>query len=140
MKTKEVLEKTGIDRETLRFYETKGILPAITRTNAGYRIFPEETINRIQFIKTAKGAGFTLKEIKELVELKQNGATCKVGRELALKKQGELKLKMKALKEMNKVLDSFINACEAKGKVGLKRKCHLSFEGLYSLKSKRFGS
>lgn len=71
MKTKEVLEISGIDRETLRFYENKGLLPKMKRTDGGYRIFPEEIINRLRFIKTAKVAGFTLKEIKELVELKR---------------------------------------------------------------------
>jgi len=54
--------------------------------------------------------------------------TCKTGRDLASKKREELKIKMKALKEMNKVLDNFINACEAEGETGLKRKCHLYFD------------
>jgi len=130
MRTKEVLEKSGVDRETLRFYEGKGLLPKTKRTDSGYRIFPEEIVNRLRFIKTAQGAGFTLKEIKELVELKRKGATCKTGRDLASKKREELKLKMKALKEMDKVLDCFIDACESEGEDGLKRKCHLSFDML----------
>ena len=75
LKTKEVLNRAEIDRETLRFYEHKGLLPPTKRTSSGYRIFSEEVISRLQFIKTAKGAGFTLSEIKELVELKE-----KVGR------------------------------------------------------------
>lgn len=130
MRTKDILKGAQIDRETLRFYETKGLLPTITRTDGGYRIYPDETLSRLQFIKTAKGAGFTLREIRELVELKQKGATCRAGRDIAVKKRDELKIKMKALKEMNKVLNSFISACEEKGESGLKRKCHLSFDTL----------
>lgn len=128
MKTKEVLVQADIDRETLRFYESKGLLPKIKRTDSGYRIYPDETVNRIQFIKTAKGAGFTLKEIRELAELKEKGATCKTGRDIATEKRNELKIKMKALKKMEKALNNFIKACEAEGDVGLKRKCHLSFD------------
>lgn len=130
MKTKEVIERAGIDRETLRFYEQKGLLPEIKRTNSGYRVFPEEIIVRLQFIKTAKSAGFTLNEIRELVELKQIGATCKIGRNMATKKRDELNEKMKALKKMKKVLNHFIEACEVNGESGLKRKCHLSFDVL----------
>lgn len=130
MKTKEVLEISGIDRETLRFYENKGLLPKMKRTDGGYRIFPEEIINRLRFIKTAKVAGFTLKEIKELVELKRKGVSCKIGRDLASKKRDELKSKMKALKKMKKVLDCFIEECEADGEEGLNRKCHLTFDML----------
>tara|TARA_B100001248_G_C27398410_1_gene467598 strand:- start:4390 stop:4782 length:393 start_codon:yes stop_codon:yes gene_type:complete len=130
LRTKDILEKANIDRETLRFYETKGLLPKINRTDSGYRIYPEDTLNRIQFIKTAKGAGFTLKEIKELVQLKQKSATCRIGRDIAAKKRDEIKLKMKALKKMDKVLSSFIAACEDLGEAGLRRKCHLSFDKL----------
>ncbi len=107
MKTKDVLARAEIDRETLRFYERKGLLPQIKRTNSGYRVFPEEIITRLQFIKTAKCAGFTLTEIRELVELKQIGATCKVGRNIASKKREELDEKMKALKKNEKSIESF---------------------------------
>lgn len=130
MRTKEVLERAEIDRETLRFYERKGLLPKTKRTDSGYRVFPEEIISRLQFIKTAKGAGFTLAEIKELVELKQKGATCKVGHDIASKKREELREKMKALKKMKKVLDHFIENCEAREGHRLKQKCHLSFDVL----------
>ena len=128
MRTKDVIEKSGIDRETLRFYEKKGLLPDTKRTDSGYRIYPEEVIQRIHFIKTAKSAGFTLSEITELVGLKQSGVTCKTGRDLAIKKRDELKEKIRAIKNMSRTLDLFIDACESRGEAGLKKKCHLSFD------------
>ncbi len=64
------------------------------------------------------------------MELKQKGATCRTGRDIASKKRTEIKVKMKALNEMDKVLKSFISACENQGEVGLKRKCHLSFDNI----------
>lgn len=132
MKVKEIIERAGIDRETLRFYESKGLLPKAVRTPSNYREFPEEILNRLHFIKTAKGAGFTLSEIRELIELRERGTSCRQGRDMAAKKRQELAEKMKALREMKRILDSFIGACESNGEAGLNEKCHLSFDNLVS--------
>ncbi|RME14156.1 MAG: MerR family transcriptional regulator [Bdellovibrio sp.] len=128
MRTGEFLKKTGISRETLRFYERKGLLPAPPRTSSGYRIYSTALIQRLKFIKTAQQAGFTLKEIKELLELKQKKVSCREGRNIALKKREELQQKMKAIREMKKILNRFILKCEEKGKKGLQQQCHFSFD------------
>ncbi len=128
MKTKDVLKKSGLDRETLRFYEKKGLLPKLTRTDSGYRVYPLETISRLSFIRTAKDAGFTLREIKELIDLKGRRVSCRTGRDMAIVKLLELDIKMMALKDMKKTLRNFVNACESKGEKGLDRPCHLSFD------------
>ena len=128
MRTKDILVRSDVDRETLRFYEKKGLLPRITRTDSGYRVYPGDTINRLAFIRTAKNAGFTLREIKELIDLKSRRVTCRTGRDMASTKLHELNEKMKALKEMKKTLSCFIQACESNGETGLGRPCHLSFD------------
>ena len=69
MQTKDVIELTGLDRETIRFYEKKGIISKPARTDSGYRKYNEETISQINFTKMAKEAGFTLSEIKKLLNL-----------------------------------------------------------------------
>lgn len=127
MQTKDVIQLTGLDRETLRFYEKKGIVPEPKRTSSGYRNYNEEVIERIEFAKMAKEAGFTLSEIKELLDLKNSGVTCKTGRDMALSKMKELDEKMKSLRKMKKVLKHFVSDCESNGEIGLKKKCHLSF-------------
>jgi DNA-binding transcriptional MerR regulator len=128
MRTKEIIEKTGIDRETLRFYESKGLLPKTSRTNAGYRVYPESTIARLEFILNAKRAGFTLNEINELIDLQKINGACRIGRDIAVQKQLEIKNRIKALKFMNKVLESFVRECEKNGEKGLEKVCHFSFE------------
>lgn len=128
MKTKDVVESAGIDRETLRFYETKGLLPKTKRNESGYRIYPSAVVDRLRFIKTSKDAGFTLKEIKELIELKNKKVTCRTGRDVAQQKRKEVLEKMKALREMKKILDCFIDCCNGEGEKGLNRPCHLSFD------------
>lgn len=132
MRIKEINERAGVDRETLRFYESKGLLPKAARTSSNYREFPGEILNRLHFIKMAQGAGFTLSEIRDLIELRQNGVSCRKGRDMAAKKRQELADKMKSLREMKRILDSFIGACESKGEAGLSQKCHLSFDVLVS--------
>lgn len=128
MKTKEVVDKTGIERETLRFYESKGLLPKTNRNNAGHRIYPDNTIVRIEFISKAKHAGFTLREIKDLIDLKNKKKSCRSGRDVALLKKKQITDQMKALKEMNAILERFIKACEKNGESGLSNPCHFSFE------------
>lgn len=128
MKTKNITETTGIDRETLRFYEAKGLLPKLGRTESGVRIYPSNTIERLNFIQMAKKAGFTLLEIKELIELQQNKGPCRKGRDRATLKRKEISLKIKALQKMDKILANFILECEKNGEDGLKKPCHFSFE------------
>jgi MerR family mercuric resistance operon transcriptional regulator len=128
MRTKEIVEKTGIDKETLRFYESKGLLPEAKRTESGYRIFSTDTVQRIQFITTAKQSGFTLGEIKGLLDLQQNRGPCRSSRDMAKSKKTEISDKIKALKKMDKLLTRFIYECEKNGVKGLSKPCHFSFE------------
>lgn len=128
MRTKEIIEKTGIDRETLRFYESKGLLPKANRTESGYRIFDKDTLECIRFIMTAKQAGFTLNEIKDLIDLQKNSGPCRSSRDIAKSKRNEISDKIKALKKMDKLLTRFISECEKHGEKGLEKPCHFSFE------------
>jgi len=130
MNTSEVVKRTGIDRETLRFYENKGLIDSPRRTDSGYRIFSDNDILRLEFIHRSKRAGFTLSEIVELVEMKNVGLTCRDGRDVAQNKLQQVKDKMKALREMQKILNSFIQACECEGEAGLNKTCHLSFDSI----------
>ena len=75
MQTKDIMKLTGLDRETLRFYEKKGIITIPNRTASGYRKYNDEVVERINFTLMAKEAGFTLGEIKELLDLKESGVT-----------------------------------------------------------------
>ncbi len=60
----------GVNLETIRYYEQKGLVPVPPRTAAGYRVFPREAARRLQFIKRAQELGFSLREIGELLELR----------------------------------------------------------------------
>ena len=65
----------GINTETVRFYERKGLLPKPPRGKSGYRYFPPDTTGRLKFIRRAQGFGFSLSEIRELLAIRMSSRT-----------------------------------------------------------------
>jgi DNA-binding transcriptional MerR regulator len=61
--------RTGVTVDTLRFYERKGLIVQPRRMLSGYRNYSDEVIERLRFVKDAKGLGFSLREIRELLLL-----------------------------------------------------------------------
>ena len=69
LKVGEVARLTGLSVKTLHHYEERGVVEPATRTEAGYRLYGEEELARLRFIKRTKLLGLTLEEIRELVSL-----------------------------------------------------------------------
>jgi MerR family transcriptional regulator, copper efflux regulator len=67
MKIGALAAQADLSIDTLRFYEREGLIASPRRLFSGYRDYPDEVLDRIEFIKEAKGLGFTLREIKELL-------------------------------------------------------------------------
>lgn len=65
--------EAGLGRDTIRFYEQEGLLQAPERTQSGYRIYESSTVDRLKFIKGAQRFGLRLREIKELLEVRDKG-------------------------------------------------------------------
>lgn len=110
----EVASRADVNKETVRYYEKRGLIPKPDRRRSGYRIFTHRHIEQIRFIKRAQELGFTLSEIKELLELRLDGdSSCEQVREKAELKLGEVKQKIKDLKNIKEVLGELIEACKA---------------------------
>lgn len=77
MRISELAERTGVPASTLRFYETAGLLPA-DRTDAGYRVYGEDAVERLAFIRAAKNLGLPLEEIAELLGVRESGTCAEV--------------------------------------------------------------
>ena len=69
----EVARQAGVPAGTIRFYERHALIGAAPRSRGGYRLYPERTIDEIGFIKTAQGIGFSLDEIREILQLGRGG-------------------------------------------------------------------
>ncbi|MGH7413374.1 MAG: heavy metal-responsive transcriptional regulator [Candidatus Rokuibacteriota bacterium] len=71
----EVAARSGVSRKALRLYEKTGILPSPRRTVSGYRLYGQDTLALLVFVRQARRLGFRLDEIKRIVVLKRSGQT-----------------------------------------------------------------
>ena len=63
-------KEVGINLDTVRYYERRGLLPKPPRTASGYRLFPAEAVRRLRFIRRAQEIGFSLRDIRDLLSLR----------------------------------------------------------------------
>ncbi|GIK61848.1 MAG: Mercuric resistance operon regulatory protein [Ignavibacteriaceae bacterium] len=111
-KVGEIAEKVGVNVETLRYYEKIKLMPKPKRKESRYRFYDELDLKRLSFIKRAKELGFTLKEIKELLNLKiESTATCGDVKHLAEHKLTDIEERINDLKNIKTVLVKLINQC-----------------------------
>lgn len=118
----DVAKTSGVSIETLRFYEKIGLLERPHRTESGYRIYGDEIIERLSFIKKSQALGFTLDEIRELIEHKRGGENpCKHVRAKVKTRLEEIDEKLKQLtrfrNELRKALGEWERIGESKGHV-----------------------
>ena len=106
-------KQAGVNLETVRFYEKERLLPKPERTSGGHRLYTAADVERLQFIQRAKGVGFTLKEIRTLVRVREAepSESCEDVMELARRKLAEIEAKLAELGEMRTALHKFIDAC-----------------------------
>ncbi len=106
-------ELGGVNLETIRYYERRGLLPKPARTAAGYRQFAPDAARRLRFIKRAQQLGFSLAEICELLALgtqpRQNRATIRMR---AQEKIEDINGKIAGLTAMKTILHELVNQCE----------------------------
>src|SRR5215472_1145737 len=69
MRSGELARNAGVNLQTIRFYEKQGLLPKPERTASGYRSYQQSDLERVLFIKRNQELGFTLAEIKQLIDL-----------------------------------------------------------------------
>jgi len=109
----ELAKVAQVNIQTIRFYDKEGVLKPVSRTEARYRIYDEESLRRLQFIFQAKELGFSLKEIKGLLNLRvSSDQSCDCVRSKAEDKLTEIKRKISRLKKMEAVLKALVSDCE----------------------------
>lgn len=119
MKIGELAELGGVNVQTVRYYERRGLLPEPARTYSGYRRYGEHDVMRLRFILRAKGLGFTLSEVAELLELHANPSrTAEDVRQQALEKIADVESRMRDLERIQSALQRLVEACSGHGRVG----------------------
>ncbi|GIV15176.1 MAG: heavy metal-responsive transcriptional regulator [Armatimonadota bacterium] len=107
-------KRAGVGVETIRFYERLGLLESSERRDSGYRLYSEEGLRRLRFIRRAKELGFTLKEIKELLDLRTSALSeeqCEEVRTLAERKIADIRERIVTLQRMEAVLLRLVDSC-----------------------------
>ena len=86
MQIGELARRVGVNIQTIRFYERRKLFPLPQRKPSGYRLYSDEDLHRLRFIRQAKTLGFSLDEIREILAMRARGA-CPCGRVLKLAEQ-----------------------------------------------------
>lgn len=113
MRIGELSKSTGFQVETLRYYETQGLLNPVSRSESGYRLYNKESLKQLNFIKKAKSVGFSLKEITELLTLRveRDQHSCGDVKSIAEQKLEQIDKKISELQSMHDALQKVANAC-----------------------------
>jgi DNA-binding transcriptional MerR regulator len=122
LKIGEVSRQTGIGIETLRFYEKSGLLNRPARTLSGYRMYSSDVLDRLSFIKRAQVLGFSLDEIKKVIDDARGGhSPCQEVREIVRKRLEELDGRMREMaryrKELSETLEEWDRVGRAPGRI-----------------------
>jgi len=104
--------EAGVNVETIRFYERRGLLTEPGRRPSGYREYEPDSVRRVRFIKRAQHLGFTLAEIEELLRLRDDRtAKCEDVRSAALGKLRDIEEKIRSLRAMKRALGVLVKSC-----------------------------
>lgn len=107
----------GVNVETIRFYQLKGLLPTPDRPYGRIRRYGEADVARVKFVKTAQRLGFSLDEIGQLLKL-EDGTHCGEAAELAALRLADVRAKLADLARIESALSKLVSKCHARrGKV-----------------------
>ncbi len=106
-------EQTGVNIETIRYYEREGLLPHPPRTAGGHRSFSEDHLKRLTFIRRSRELGFSLAEIRVLLALVDGGSyTCGEIKALTLEHAESVRSKISDLRRIKRILLDISSRCE----------------------------
>jgi Cu(I)-responsive transcriptional regulator len=118
MWTSQTAREAGVNAQTLRYYERRGLLPEPPRRGSGYREYPADAVRIVRFIKKAQELGFSLDEIEELVRLRGvRRADRHQVRAIADRKIDDIDRKIAHLQSMREALVHLVASCHAGGTV-----------------------
>lgn len=117
LKIGEVSKRSGVGVEALRFYEKGGLLDSPSRTYSGYRVYGEEVLERLAFIKRAQSLGFSLDEIRRIIDDARKGESpCDEVREIVRRRLAELDERMREMRLYRKELAETLEEWDEKGR------------------------
>lgn len=107
----QLARSAGVGVETIRFYQRRGLLAEPVRQGDRIRRYGTDTVDRVRFVKSAKGLGFTLDDIEDLLFI-ADGTKCSEARRIAEARLIIVRSKLRELRRMECALRSSIDACQ----------------------------
>ena len=105
-----VARDAGVNVETIRFYQRRGLMPLPQKPLGGIRRYSNDDVARVRFIKSAQRIGFTLDEEMQLLKL-DDGTHCREAKEIAEHKLSEIRDRLVDLKRMETMLTALVKRC-----------------------------
>ncbi len=110
-------DAAGVNVETIRFYQRRGLLPEPERPLGSIRRYADADLARVRFIKAGQRLGFSLDEIADLLKL-EDGSHCSAARAQAERKLKDVRIKLADLKRIEHALQGLVERCSsARGKI-----------------------
>ena len=109
LKIGELADRAGVGVQTIHYYERLGLLPKPDRSAANYRLYRSDSLRRVQFIKKAQALGFTLEEIKEILDLREHGSDpCRCVADVGKQHLQEVDARIAALQKFRRELAAVV--------------------------------
>ncbi len=113
MRSSQVAAQAGVNIQTLRYYERRGLLPEPERSGSGYRSYDNQAVRRVRFVKRAQQLGFSLEAIDSLLDLAAGGPkNCDAAKAVASEKLDHLEHKIASLTAMRDSLRRLVATCD----------------------------
>jgi len=138
----EAAARAGVNIQTLRYYERRGLLEKPTRSVSGYRQYDAEAPRLVRFIKRAQDLGFTLDDVEELLRFRKQGRSPRRVRPLAAAKIHDIDEKIRRLTAMRGALTQLIDSCSCDGSESpcpILEALEIEVEGPAKIESPRIG-
>ena len=108
----EAAQQANLSIDTIRFYERKALVPRAPRTMGQFRLYTAQDVARLTFIKQMQGLGFSLGEIKQLLDLRDHGGhACREVRDLLSSKLTEIRTRIRSLQTLERELVLDLQKC-----------------------------
>jgi MerR family mercuric resistance operon transcriptional regulator len=102
---------SGVNLETIRYYERIGLMPAPSRTEGGHRAYEPAHRKRLEFIRRGRELGFGIEDIRALLDLSETSAPCEAVRAIAAEHLAKLRAKLADLARLEQILAQTVSAC-----------------------------
>ncbi|MFU2075369.1 MerR family transcriptional regulator [Gallibacterium anatis] len=136
MKIHELSKLSGINLETIRYYEKTGLLPEPQRSSNGYRYYDQASLSLLKFIKSCRSLGFSLEDIKQLIQLRHKPTEHYHADQIILKQLEQVEQKIQQLLEIQTFLKQLScqeehNEDECKAISGLEEVGNIKAQNIY---------